>query len=105
MKNIISASFVLAVTMTLPLAAQAQKRMNKEELIAWATEKQACGEDRSILDAYYTEESGNEVRVQCGDATGFLPLAGGIGLGGAAAAGVGLAAIAAGGGGSTGDTQ
>lgn len=109
MKNFISASIILAAATALPLAAQAQGRMTNEELIAWATAQNACGEDLSVLEAQYESETSQRVVVRCGEATGFVPLAGAVGLGGAgaaAAAGLGLAAIAAGGGGgSTGDTQ
>lgn len=105
----------VALSMALPIAAQAQQRMTPEQLIQYATEQRACG-DRRVASARYVNETENRIRVTCGnelaaadDATGFVPVIG-LGLGGAGAAaaaiGLGVAALAAGGGGgSTPDTQ
>lgn len=105
----------VALSMALPMAAQAQQRMTPEQLIQYATEQRACG-DRRVRGASYVNETENRIRVTCGtelatpdDATGFVPVVGlGLAGGGAAAAaiGLGVAALAAGGGGgSTPDTQ
>lgn len=107
MKKVISAA--IALTLACPMAALAAGKMTKEELIAYATERKACGEERTVVDAFYKDETGKRIGVTCEDATGFVPAVGALGLGGgaaAAAAGVGLLAIAGGGGGgSTPDTQ
>lgn len=103
---------IFALSLAFPLAAQAEgsKRMTAEQLIQYATDKKSC-EDRSVVSARYVNDIDNNVEVTCGDAEGFVPLAGGLGgLGGGAAAaaagGLALAVVAAGGGGgSTSDTQ
>ncbi len=109
MKNFLSVSFTIGILGFSVMAANAQQRMTKEQLIEYANSVQACGADRAVLDARYVSETENRITVNCGDPTGFLPAAAGLsGLGaaGAAAAGIGLAAAAAGGsGGSTPDTQ
>ncbi len=108
MKKLTIALF--AASLALPAGAQAQQRLSEEQLIQYATERQACGEDRVVSSARYVNETENRVTVTCDDAEGFVPLAAaGLGLGGAGAAaavvGVAAAAAAAGGGGSTPDTQ
>lgn len=105
----------VALSMALPMAAQAQQRMTPEQLIQYATEQRSCGDFR-VASASYVNATENRIRVICSnqllpvqDATGFVPGIG-LGLGGAGAAaaaiGLGLAAAAAGGGGgSTPDTK
>lgn len=111
MKHFILASCAVALvaTVALPVEAQ-QRRMTREQLIEHANKLEVCGEDRTAIDAYYIEETGDRYRVVCDDATGLVPLAAGavgFGAGGAAAAlvGLGIVAAAGGGGGSAPDTQ
>lgn len=94
--------FVISASLALPAGAQAQQRLNQEQLIAWATEQEACGEDRTVASARYVNETDNSVEVTCDGAGGLAN------SGVAIAVLVGLAAAAAaagGGGGSTPDTQ
>lgn len=93
--NVFLAVFAAGLVLAAPLAAA---ELSKEELIALAVEQGTCSGDLSPVDAYY--ETPTTVRIVCGEATGFLPVAGALGFGGgAAAAAAGLALMAAGGGG------
>ena len=70
----------LAAGLVLAVASPAMaERLSKEQLIALAIERETCGKDLSPIDAYY--QSDTVILVTCGDATGFVPLAGGLGLG------------------------
>jgi len=91
----------LAAGLVLAVASPAMaERLSKEQLIALAIERETCGKDLSPIDAYY--QSDTVILVTCGDATGFVPQAGGLGLGAGAVAGVaGLALVAGGGGDAT----
>lgn len=105
MNKYVSAFLVLAAA--LPLAAQAQERLNTEQLIQLAIEQDTC-DGREVVDAKYDEVDVNRVIVTCGeDAAGFVPLAGLGGLGGigAGVAGLALVAAAAGSGGTTPSTD
>lgn len=103
MNKVILAALTLSVSM--PFAAVAAEQMTKEELIQYATDKKACGDTLAVLDAYYKDNGA--IGVKCGEATGFVPLLGGLAGAGGAAAAAGIALTAAaigGGGGSTPDT-
>lgn len=111
MNKVIQSGFVFSVVALVAFGVSAQSsRLTRDQLIAYGNERQLCGEDRTVIDANYKADTGNEVTFQCGEATGFLPLAvagglGGVGAGAAALGAVGLAALAGGGGSSTPDTQ
>lgn len=93
----------LALFSSMSFAAYAAEQMTKEELIQYATDKNACGEDKAVLDAYYKDTGA--IGVKCGDATGFVPLLGALGVGaGGAAAAVGIALVAAASGSGSGST-
>lgn len=100
MKKFLSVFVVVAAT--LPVVAEAQQRLSREQLMQLAVERETC-DDREVIDAKYDEQDASRIIVTCGeDAAGFVPLAAGLGLGGAGAAVAGLALVAAAaGGGST----
>lgn len=89
-------STVCAAGLISPAMAQ---QLSKEQLLQLAVERGTCGAELVPVDAVYRDAS--TITVTCGEATGFIPVAAGLGAaGGAAAAAAGLALLAAGGGGS-----
>ncbi|NCO87845.1 MAG: hypothetical protein GW886_14565 [Rhodobacterales bacterium] len=99
MKRLMSIA-ILGMAMTgAPVMAQ---DTSDEEAMRVAVASGVCG-DLEVLSARFLENG--TVSVDCEDATGFVPLLGGLGPVLAGAAGVGALAAAAGGGGSTPQTQ
>ena len=107
---------VFALSLALPIAAQAQQRLNEQQLFERATARGVC-QGKAVESARYVSDTDNRIAVTCStnavaptaDAAGFVPALGLLGLGGAgtaaAAIGIAAAAAAAGGGGATSDTQ
>jgi hypothetical protein len=88
-------SGILLLTSLMPGTVFAQQA-TPEEIMERASASGLCG-DRVPVEAWY---EGGVPRVRCGEATAFLPVVGGLGLGGGlAAAGAGLALMAGGRGG------
>jgi hypothetical protein len=110
MKNFACA--VLAVSLTMPFAAQAQvaDRMTQEQLIQYAIDLNVC-EDRSVDLARYLSETDNRFKVTCATPEGAIFQSDGLvaGLGGTGGAavivGLGVAALAIGLSSSSSDTQ
>ncbi len=95
---------IVAISLALPFAAQAQERMSEEQLVQLASERQVCG-DLVPVAAKYDEADPGRVAITCSAAAqGFAPAAAGLGLGGAGAA-AGLVLVVAAGGGSTNSTN
>lgn len=102
----------LSVISALPVNAQglqAPPNLPPDQLVAWAAQSGVCG-DQPLVDAQY--EGRRQVKIVCGEATGFVPVvaagvlgAGGAGLAIVAGGGLALAALAAGGGNSTNNTR
>ncbi|VDC33916.1 hypothetical protein [Pseudogemmobacter humi] len=88
---------ISALVVSFAVPAAAQERLSKDQLLQLAVEREVCKGDLVPVDALY--ESDERVAITCGTATGFVPLAGGLGsLGAAGAAAAGLALVAGGGG-------
>lgn len=85
-------AFPASLALLMPMAALAQSRL-----------------DLAVERVRFVDATSNRAQVECGDATGFVPLAGMPAIGGAgvaaAAVGLGVAAAAGGGGGSTSETR
>lgn len=102
---------VFALSLALPFGAQAQVegRMNQEQLIQYAIDRNLC-EDRSVVSADYVSETDSRVAVTCRGTEGAAlqsssGLGGGAGIAAAALVGLGVVALAAGGSSSSSDTQ
>lgn len=98
---------IFALSLALPLAAQAQGRLTEAQLMQFARDRGVCG-DREVASAFYINDTEDRVAVRCSSKTAIAPFSGGLGNGAgvvAALAGIALIAAAAGGGGSTSDTQ
>jgi hypothetical protein len=114
MTKLLSASFIaLGIAIALPAAAQqsgleAPANLNQDQLLSWVTQSGICG-GQPLVHAQY--EGRSQVKITCGETTGFVPTATAGTLGGtnaglvAVIGGLGLAALAAGGGGSTNTTN
>ena len=113
MKNFTVATIALAMTLALPLAAQAAQTARKTEaqLKVDANVVKFCTDQgKYVATAQYVNDTENKVAVTCSDdAAGLAPLAGlgGLGLSTTAIAvgGVVLAAVAVGGNDGPSDTQ
>ncbi len=97
MNNLKTGLAISALAMSLALPAVAQERLTRDELLQLAVDREVCSGDLVPVEAVY--ENASRVVITCGAATGFVPLAGGLGaLGAAGAAGLGLALVVGGGG-------
>ena len=103
MKTFTLAIFALSLALPVGAYAQTAARLTDAELVELATTNKVCG-DLTVESASYKNAIENVVSVLCRDATGFVPVVAGLGLGGAAA-GLGIAALAVGAGTGTSDTQ
>ena len=106
MTNLKAGLIVIALMGAIALPAAAQEQLTREQLLQLAIDREVCTGELVPIDAVYDSEA--RVVVTCGAATGFVPLAaglGGLGAAGAAAAGLALVAAAGGGGDSTPSTD